>query len=182
MRIIGGKNKGKKLKTFDGDEIRPTSDRARESLFNILMPRLLGCDFLDLWSGTGAVGIEAISRGANSVTFVDASKDSAKIAEFNLKSISNNTKVKVCDAIRFVKETNLKFDIIFFDPPYAYLGFEEIMLEVQSRNLLKEDGLFIYEHKSDKPSQQIKGFTLKDSRKYGIAVFDFYCREAKLWK
>ena len=116
MRIIAGKNKGKKLKSFDGDAIRPTSDRARESLFNILSPRLLGCDFLDLCCGTGAVGIEAISRGASVVTFVDSSKDSAKIAEFNLKSIGNDTRVNVCDASRFVNQTYQKFDIIFFDP------------------------------------------------------------------
>ena len=174
MRIIAGKNKGKKLKSFEGDAIRPTSDRARESLFNILSPMLLGCDFLDLCCGTGAVGIEGISRGANSVTFVDSSKDSVKIAEFNLKSIGNNTRVNLCDASRFVNQTNQKFDIIFFDPPYAFTGFEEIMKSVKERKLLKDGGLFIYEHNADRPTATINGFTLKDSRKYGIAVFDFY--------
>ncbi len=174
MRIIAGKNKGKKLKSFEGDAIRPTSDRARESLFNILAPKLLGCDFLDLCCGTGAVGIEAISRSASSVTFVDCSKESAKIAEFNLKSIGNGTRVNICDASRFVNQTYQRFDIIFFDPPYAFLGFEDIMKTVKERNLLKDGGLFIYEHKADKPSVEIKGFLLKDSRKYGIAVFDFY--------
>ena len=174
MRIIAGKNKGKKLKSFEGDAIRPTSDRARESLFNILSPKLLGRDFLDLCSGTGAVGIEAISRGANSVTFVDISKESAKIAEFNLKSIGNTTRVNLCDANRFVNQTYQKFDIIFFDPPYAFLGFEDIMKAVKERKLLNDGGLFIYEHKTDKPSVEINGFELYDTRKYGIAVFDFY--------
>ncbi len=176
MRIIAGKNKGKKLKSFDGDAIRPTSDRARESLFNILAPTLLGVDFLDLCCGTGAVGIEAISRGAKTVTFVDSSKDSAKICEFNLKSIGNNTKVDLCDANRFVNQTTKSFDIIFFDPPYAFLGFEDIMKAVNERNLLKDGGLFIYEHKADKPTLTVNGFELKDSRKYGIAVFDFYVK------
>ncbi len=174
MRIIGGKNKGKKLKSFEGDAIRPTSDRARESLFNILAPRLLDCDFLDLCCGTGAVGIEAISRNAKSVTFVDSSKDSAKIAEFNLKSIGSDIKVNLMDAKRFVLQTQNTYDIIFFDPPYAYADFEEIIKSVKERKLLKDGGLFIYEHKSDKPSIEIKGYILKDSRKYGIAVFDFY--------
>ena len=174
MRIIAGKNKGKKLKSFEGDAIRPTSDMARESLFNILAPKLLGCDFLDLCCGTGAVGIEAISRGAGAVTFVDSSKDSAKISEFNLKSIGNSTRVNVCDAGRFVMQTSKNYDIIFFDPPYAFLGFEDIMKIVKERRLLKDGGLFIYEHKSDKPSLEIDGFILKDSRKYGIAIFDFY--------
>ena len=174
MRIIAGKNKGKKLKSFEGDAIRPTSDRARESLFNILSPMILGSDFLDLCCGTGAVGIEAISRGANSVTFVDSSKDSAKIAEFNLKSIGNTSRVNICDANRFVNQTIQSFDIIFFDPPYAFTGFEDIMKCVKERKLLKDGGIFIYEHKTDKPSVEIDGFELKDSRKYGIAVFDFY--------
>ena len=174
MRIIGGRNKGKKLKSFDGDAIRPTSDRARESLFNILAPRILGCDFLDLCSGTGAVGIEAISRGANVVTFVDSSKDSAKIAEFNLKSIGNDTRVVLSDAKKFTLQTAKKYDVIFFDPPYAYPDFEDIMKAVKDRKLLKDDGLFVYEHKSDKSSIEIDGFILKDTRKYGIAVFDFY--------
>lgn len=174
MRIIAGKNKGKKLKSFEGDAIRPTSDRARESLFNILVPSILGCDFLDLCCGTGAVGIEAISRGAGSVTFVDSSKDSAKICEFNLKSIGNGTRVNISDANNFILQTYQKFDIIFFDPPYAFLGFEDIMKAVKERKVLKTGGLFIYEHKSDKQSVEIDGFTLKDTRKYGIATFDFY--------
>ena len=88
MRIIGGKNKGKKLKSFDGQDIRPTSDRARESLFNILGSRVFGCDFLDLCSGTGGVGLESYSRGANSVTFVDSSLKSLNLAKENANSIS----------------------------------------------------------------------------------------------
>ena len=76
MRIIAGKNKGKKLKSFDGHDIRPTSDRAKESLFNILGSKVLGCDFLDLSSGTGGVGLVSYSRGANSVTFLDSSQKS----------------------------------------------------------------------------------------------------------
>ena len=180
MRIIGGKNKGKKLKSFEGDAIRPTSDRARESLFNILAPRLLGAEFLDLCSGTGAVGIEAISRGASLVTFVDVSRESAKIAEFNLKSISSDIKVNLSDAKKFVSQTYLKFDIIFFDPPYAFQGFEDILSIVKERNLLKDGGVFIYEHKVDKPSVEIDGYVLKDTRKYGIAIFDFYCLKGEV--
>ena len=174
MRIIAGQFKGKKLKTFLGDNIRPTSDRARESLFNILMPRLLNCSFLDLCAGTGAVGIEAISRNAKMVEFVDIDKESAKIAEFNLKSIGQNTRVNLCDAKRYLISTTKKFDIIFYDPPYESNDFDEVMSLVFKNKILNENGIFIYEHKVDRPSKDVIGFTKFDSRKYGIAVFDFY--------
>ncbi len=174
MRIIAGRFKGKKLKTFVGDKIRPTSDRARESLFNILAPRLLNCSFLDLCAGTGAVGIEAISRSAKDVEFVDIDKESVKIAEFNLKSINQNKRVNLCDAKSYLISTNKKFDIIFYDPPYDDNDFDNILSLVLKKQLLNENGVFIYEHKVDKPSKEISGFKKFDSRKYGIAVFDFY--------
>ena len=107
MRIIAGKNKGKKLKSFEGDAIRPTSDRARESLFNILSPMLLGSDFLDLCCGTGAVGIEAISRGAATVDFVDSSKESAKIKQISHISnpIKSLTASKIMQTIKWQRAT-----------------------------------------------------------------------------
>ncbi len=174
MRIISGKHKGKKLKSFDGFDVRPTSDRAREALFSMLNFDIIGSDFLDLCAGTGAMGLEALSRGANSVTFVDNSQESIKICDYNLKSIKENGNIVKNDALSFLKTTNKKFDVIFFDPPYAYNGIEEILKVVYERNLLKENGKFIYEHKSDSPSKEIEGFSLYNTKKYGIAIFDFY--------
>lgn len=174
MRIISGKHKGKKLLGFKGSDIRPTSDRAKESLFNILSDRVLGCDFLDLCSGTGAIGLEAYSRGANSVTFVDNDKESIKLAQKNAESIGLKKEFCLSDALSFVKRTNSTFDIIFFDPPYAYRDISLVLTEVKNRKILKENGLFIYEHKSDFNHVKVLGFELCDSRKYGIAVFDFY--------
>lgn len=174
MRIIGGKNKGKKLKSFDGQDIRPTSDRARESLFNILGGRVFGCDFLDLCSGTGGVGLESYSRGANSVTFVDSSQKSLNLAKENAKSIGLDKDFVLTSAENFLKKTDKKFDIIFFDPPYAFGGVEEILKIVKEKQILKDDGLFIYERVADKQSIEVLGFELLQSRKYGIAVFDFY--------
>ena len=174
MRIIGGKNKGKKLKSFDGQDIRPTSDRARESLFNILGSRVFGCDFLDLCSGTGGVGLESYSRGANTVTFVDSSQKSLNLAKENAKSIGLDKEFVLTSADNFLKRTNKQFDIIFFDPPYAFDGVSEILKIVNEKQILKEGGLFIYERVADKQSQEVLGFELIQSRKYGIAVFDFY--------
>lgn len=174
MRIISGKHKGKKLKSFDGFDVRPTSDRAREALFSMLAFDIIGCDFLDLCSGTGAMGLEAISRGANSVTFVDNSQESIKICDFNLKSIKENANIVKSDALSFLKTTAKQFDIIFFDPPYIFDDIKSILKVVCEKKLLKDNGKFIYEHKSDKSSLEVDGFTLYNTKKYGIAIFDFY--------
>lgn len=174
MRIIGGKNKGKKLKEFKGDAIRPTSDRAKESLFNILGQRVLDCTFLDLCAGTGSVGLESYSRGAKSVTFVDISNESLKLAKENANSIGVTETFVKSSALEYLKRTDNTFDIIFFDPPYEFSSVEEILKAVYERKLLNDGGVFIYEHKADKESLSVSGFELYDSRKYGIAIFDFY--------
>ena len=174
MRIISGKHRGRKLNTFLGDDIRPTSDKARESLFNMLAFKIAGAEFLDLCCGTGAVGIEAISRGASAVTFVDNSKESLKICEKNLSVIKESASVVCSDAYSFLLSTTKTFDFIFFDPPYAYNEIDKILKAVIDKNLLKDGGQFIYEHKVDKPSLEVEGFTLTKTKKYGIAIFDFY--------
>ncbi len=174
MRIISGKYRGKNLKSFDGFDVRPTSDRAREALFSILYNKVIGSNFLDLCSGTGAIGLEAISRGAKKITFVDSSKESLKILKYNLDSIKETADICYKDALLFLKETKEKFDIIFFDPPYAFSDVKSILNEVYKRELLNENGLFIYEHKADKPSLEIENFKLVNTKKYGIAIFDFY--------
>lgn len=174
MRIISGKNKGKKLKEFKGDKIRPTSDRAKESLFNILGNKVLNCDFLDLCAGTGSIGLESFSRGANSVTFVDISKESLNLVKENANSIGCKETFVLSSATNFLSSTNKKFDIIFFDPPYEFSEISTILFIIRKRKLLKENGIFIYEHKADVPSKEVSGFKINDVRKYGIAVFDFY--------
>ena len=174
MRIIAGEHKGKKLKTFDGYDVRPTSDRLREALFNILSQKIIGSTFLDLCCGTGAVGLEAISRGASTVVFVDKAKSSLQICEYNLKSIKKQGQMVNKDAITYLNSCNLKFDFIYFDPPYEFSDIESVLNAVIKNGILATDGVFIYERKSDKKSQEIDGFYLSDSRKYGIAVVDFY--------
>ncbi len=174
MRIIAGKFKGKKLKEFSGIAVRPTSDRAREALFNILSFDIANRSFLDLFAGTGAVGLEALSRGAKLVEFVDKEKQSLEIIKFNLQSVKQNIEPKLKDAKSYLTSTNLKFDFIFLDPPYAFSDENELFNVIKERKLLNENGTIIFEHKSDKPSKEYSGFNLVDSRKYGIATFDFY--------
>ena len=177
MRIISGKHKGRKLNTFKGDAVRPTSDKARESLFNVLYTRVINSDFLDLCSGTGAVGIEALSRGARSVTFVDNSQDSLDILKSNLSLIKETGKVVKSDCLSFLSQTNMKYDLIYFDPPYAYLDSEKVATYIVQNKILKNGGMFIYEHKADKPTIDFNGLKLINTKKYGIAIIDFYEEE-----
>lgn len=171
MRIISGKHGGRKLKSFDGDEVRPTSDRAKEALFNIL-GNIGGKSFLDLYSGTGAIAIEALSRGAYPVTLVDVADKSIAIERANLKAIGESANVVKSRAKDFLRRTSDKYDIIFLDPPYIEVVNDVIGLIVE-RKALKDGGVIVYEHSGEK-TVEVEGLRLKDKRKYGIAVFDFY--------
>lgn len=177
MRVVAGKHRGRPLKEFKGREIRPTSDRAKEALFNILQFDIQGCDFLDLFSGTGGIGIEAISRGANKVVFVDNAKESVKLLKQNLDYLKENADVHETDAVSYVSLTKEKFDFIFLDPPYKF-DCKELIIKIAKRGLLKEGGLIVYEH-SDKSLGKIDGVNLVDTRSYGIATFDFYETEKR---
>lgn len=174
MRVISGKFRGKKLKSFEGQDIRPTSDRAKESIFNIINAKIEGSSFLDLFCGTGSMGIEALSRGAKNVVFVDADYKSVKLTNENLKSVKQDITALKCSAENYLLSCSQKFDIIFLDPPYAYDKVDSLINLIVKNNLLNKDGIIIYEHKSDRQSQNFDKLQLTDVRKYGIAVFDFY--------
>ncbi len=174
MRVVGGKFRGKKLKEFSGQDIRPTSDRAKESIFNIINIKVVGSSFLDLFCGTGSMGIEALSRGAEMVVFTDKDATSVNITNDNLKSVKQEIRALKISAEDYLKGCTQKFDIIFLDPPYAYDNVEILMQTILNNDILNKDGLVIYEHKQDRLSVNYEGFTLTDIRKYGIAIFDFY--------
>ena len=174
MRVIAGKYRGKKLKTFEGQEIRPTSDRAKESIFNIINSKLNLASFLDLFCGTGSMGIEALSRGAEKVVFTDVSANSVKLTNENLKGVKQEIKALKIDAKDYLSSCKESFDIIFIDPPYAYDGVEILINLIVKNSLLNKDGIIIYEHKNDRQSQNFDGVELYSVRKYGIAIFDFY--------
>jgi 16S rRNA (guanine966-N2)-methyltransferase len=155
MRIISGLYGGRQLKSPPDNKTRPTSDRLRETLFNILAPRI-GDDtrFLDLCAGTGAIGIEALSRGAEHVTFVDRSKKSCALIEENLDKLSvpeEFTDVVGADAENFTgREHKSAWDIAFFDPPYD-ADYSLVLHEFGfNETLLNDDGLLVVEHHTKK--------------------------------
>ena len=154
MRIIAGLYRGRKLKEFKGNDVRPTSDRAREALFNIL-GNISGDSFLDLYCGTGAVGLEAASRGAGKVTLVDLSKESVALSRDNAGTLNAGVQTVNSDALSFVTRLKEKYDYIFLDPPYA------------------ENAYIIYEH-SGESRGDLCGLKIVDTRRYGVATFDFY--------
>lgn len=154
MRVIAGEYKGRILKSPSDKKTRPTSDRLRETLFNILTPKINAeTRFLDLCAGTGAVGIEAISRGVGFVTFVDISRKTCGLIEENLDALSvpeDETEVFCSSAEKFlVKERNKSWNLIYFDPPYSddhSFVLKEIALKESS--CLANDGVFLVEHHS----------------------------------
>ncbi|HEV7745035.1 MAG TPA: 16S rRNA (guanine(966)-N(2))-methyltransferase RsmD [Pyrinomonadaceae bacterium] len=159
MRIIAGKFRGRKLKSPPSLEVRPTSDRLRETLFNVIAPRIAEVRFLDLCAGSGAVGIEAISRGAAHVTFVDNSRPMCTLIKANLelcrveRSESEVIETEARDYLRrFVAkqpDSGKPWAVVFYDPPYA-TNYTPILdlFGAHSSSLLTEDGLLVVEHSS----------------------------------
>lgn len=178
MRIVGGKYKSRVLADFEKIGVRPTSDMVRESVFNILSFRIPGASFLDLFSGTGAMGIEALSRGASKVIFNDSSRESIKLIKKNLEKlkVTDPYEVLCLDAITLLKRGQAEYDIIYIDPPYACDFLPEVLSAVE--NCLSADGIAIVEN--DKPLDiAVKGLTAFDKRKYGRAHLTFYRREER---
>lgn len=145
MRIIGGKYRGKKLKEFDLSSTRPTLDRVKESIFNLIQFDVLDAVVLDLFSGTGALGVEAISRGAKKVFLVDNNDKAIKIIKENLIGIEGNFLVVQKNCFDFLNSCKEKFDIVLLDPPYkSDLGIKAIQYIIKN-NLLSDEGIIIFE-------------------------------------
>jgi 16S rRNA (guanine966-N2)-methyltransferase len=183
LRVIAGKFRGRRLKGSPTSQTRPTSDRLRETLFNILAPRIEGSRFLDLCSGTGAVGIEALSRGAEHVTFVDQSRKMCSLIEANTSALGIDEKefeIVNADASAYLRRQAKKkrepFDIIFFDPPYATDYNAELSFIAEHRHqLLANEGIAVAEHHKKKDLQDEFGvLTRYRTLKQGDAVLSFY--------
>ena len=173
MRIIGGKHRGRMLVPFKGSDVRPTSDRAKEALFNILSPEISGANMLDLFCGSGSVGLEAISRGADLVVFNDSSRESLSILEKNLALLKESAKIYNLDYRVLLKQLDITFDIIFLDPPYKSDAGEQALRLISERKLLNTGGIAVLE--SDKPFEgSILDLVKYDERRYGIACLTFF--------
>lgn len=166
-----------------GDRVRPTSDRVKESLFSILRNRIADADVLDLCAGSGNIGIEALSRDASSVTFVDHSGKSINLIKQNLTKCNlqpRSPQVMIIrkSAIRAIEifaKKGKKFDLIYFDPPYDSEIYIEVLHELDKNELSADDGLIIVEHSRDeKLPASIGRLSLKDIREYGNTTLSFY--------
>ena len=177
MRIIGGEYKGRKLAEFAGESVRPTSDRAREALFNIFAYAIRGARVLDLFCGSGALGLESLSRGAKEVVFNDLSKDSLGILKKNLSAlkITQGERATVCnyDFATCLDIVKGKFDFIFLDPPYKEEFGKTALEKIAKNGLLEENGVAVLE--SAAPfGEEIAGLEKFDERRYGKAHFSFF--------
>lgn len=183
MRVISGKARGLKLNTPKNEDVRPTTDRVKESLFNIINGYIIDGEVLDLFAGTGSLGIECLSRGANKCVFVDVSKTSIDIVKSNIKKarVEDNAEILNIDyksAIDKVKNKTYKFDIIFMDPPYYENMFMDALKKIDESDILKDDGIIVVEHDTKQKFPESIGKLIKDrSKKYGNTTLTFYCME-----
>lgn len=168
MRIVSGKHKGRKLFEPKGGDIRPTSSVVKEGIFDVIQFGVGDSDFLDLFAGTGAMGIEALSRGAR-VVFNDSSPQSITLIKKNLELIKENADVMRGDAMSTIARLSAKgkkFDYIFLDPPYAIEGVSKLLNAIINANILKDNGMLIYEH-SLKTEVPDVGFRVVKEKRYG---------------
>ena len=179
MRIISGKAKGTNLYTLKGNNTRPTSDRAKEALFNIVGADIIDCNFLDLFSGSGAIGLEAASRGAKKVILVDKSRDAIDIIKRNIKKthLEEKTQIYNLDYNKVLKtKIKEKQDYIFLDPPYESNLLYESISVILENNILEKDGTIIAEtDKVEEIKKQVEKLSVNiiDIRKYGRNQFLF---------
>ena len=177
MRIIAGTARGTVIDAPLGRDTRPTLDRVRENVFNILQQQVRGARVLDLFCGSGALGLECISRGAKEAVFNDCSKDSVAVLTANIKKLGEGEvcTVRTLDYLSCLSVLQGKFDIVFLDPPYRFDYGVKAAEEIARRKLLSEDGVIVYER--DKPFEEIVaesfGLRVADVRKYGKTYVSF---------
>ena len=176
MKIISGKYKGKVIKGYDLDGTRPTMDRVKESVFAIIQNKVKDSIVLDLFSGSGNLGIEALSNYSKYVYFNDYSKSSCKVILDNLKSINeNNYQVLNLDYLKCLdKLKNIKFDLIFLDPPYKLHVLNNILEYIWKNDLLNIDGLVIVEYQDEDLKSNL---TLIKEKKYGDKKVNIYRKD-----
>ena len=191
MRVIAGQAKGTKLVGIKGNQIRPTLDQVREVLFNILGHDLSGEYFLDLFGGSGAIGIEALSRGAEKVVWVEKNRQSQDLIYANLKKCRffndesepsffnwDVLKIDAFQALAVLEKMNLIFDVVYIDPPFADNLYEKCLMSLSRSQLLKKGSLIVVEHHNKNILQKKYGkLVLDDQRRLGDTSLTFYSAE-----
>ena len=179
MRVITGSARGRALETLKGDDVvRPTTDKVKEAVFSSIQFEVEGRDFVDVFAGSGQMGIEALSRGAKSALFLDSSKKAIAVIERNLKvtNLQQFADVVCANSISYLKNTAREFDVAFLDPPYNQGILQEIMPIIAQR--MKKTGVIICESAlNDKILQKYYKFTLDRERTYGKIRVSTYRHE-----
>lgn len=177
MRVITGSARGVQLKTPDGMQTRPTADRVKEALFSIIQFEVEGRTALDLFAGTGQLGIEALSRGAKRAVFVDARKDAAALVRENLKraKCAERAEIVQSDYMEFLSHCRQTFDLIFLDPPYAEIFLENALRKISEIDILSDGGIIICERPAEKVNPgRFPGLTASRDYRYGKTFLSFY--------
>ena len=177
MRVITGKARGVQLKTPDGMQTRPTADRVKEALFSIINFDIPGADVLDLFGGTGQLGIEALSRGAKSAVFVDQSEQACKLIRENLKRTKLETQGRVVrgDYMDYLGRCRESYDIILLDPPYAEVFLENALKRITEIDILRSGGIIVAERPLEKELPwEFEGYTRSKDYKYGKILLTIY--------
>lgn len=169
MRVISGKIRGKKLYSLEGDNTRPTTDRVKENIFNIIAGEIYDANVLDLFAGSGALGIEALSRGAAFCDFVEKNVNAFKVV---LKNISETPFLEQCkntmsDYLVFLQNTDKVYDIIFLDPPYEAGYYIPALEKISDRGLLSGGGIIVVERKTGMDIEYPQCFEIIKDKKYG---------------
>lgn len=180
MRVITGKARGIQLKTPDGLLTRPTADRVKEALFSIIRFDVPGARVLDLFGGTGQLGIEALSQGAEHAVFTDARQDACNLIRENLRrtKLSQQATVVRCDYLEYLNRCRETFDIIFLDPPYAEVFLETALKRITEIDILHSGGIIVTERPLGKELPfSPTGYTRSKDYKYGKTLLTIYRKE-----
>lgn len=184
MRVIAGAAKGHRLETIEGLATRPTTDRIKETLFNIIAFDLPECSFLDLFSGSGAIGIEALSRGAAEAVFVENAAECQQVIQRNLEHTKLGVRARlmgedVFSALRKLSAEQKAFDIIYMDPPYASGLYEQVLEKIVAGGLLQQEGYLITERSAKIPLTPPAGMAILREKAYKTTILTFLCPEEK---
>ena len=177
MRVIAGKAKGIQLNTPEGMLTRPTTDRVKEALFSIIQFELPGAKVLDLFGGTGQLGIEALSRGASNAVFVDSRREACQLIRSNLKKthLEDQATVVQCDYMEYLNRSTGLFQIVLLDPPYAEVFLENAIKKITEIDILQSGGIIVAERPFGKELPwEFEGFTRSRDYKYGKIILTLY--------
>ena len=174
MRIVAGKFKSRIINAPLGDNTRPSSDKTRQAIFNVIAPYVYDANVLDIFSGSGALAFEAISRGAKKATLIDNNVDAIKCIKNNISTLKINEQCNVIyDDYKVIENLNESFDIILLDPPYKLNVIDEIIKIIEDNKLLNENGIIVFESDQEHViNYEVNGYVIKN-KKYGIAHVTF---------